>query len=63
MSKTNKHTKRHDRKQARALKQGIGLPDIDWESLIDSDHNSSRPYDAENIHDDGNGYDDRDYYR
>lgn len=62
MAKNNKHTKRHDRKQARALKQGIGLPDIDWDALIDHNHDS-RPYDGENIHDDGDDYDDRDDYR
>lgn len=61
-----KHTKRRERQQARALKQGIGLPEIDWDSLIrhqdDREWTGNPPYDDENIHDDGMEWDD-DYNR
>lgn len=62
-----KHTKRRERQQARALKQGIGLPEIDWDTLIrhqdDRDKTETLPYDDEDIHDDGKNWDDEDYNR
>ena len=62
MSKNNKHTKRNDRRQARELKRGIGLPDIDWDALIHENH-AHNPYDNEDIYDNGDNYfgNDRDY--
>lgn len=60
----SKHTKRRERQQARNLKHGIGLPEIDWDSLVSHDYNamhpSDKPYDDENIYDDGKDYGDYD---
>lgn len=63
----SKHTRRRERQQARNLKHGIGLPEIDWDSLVrhqdDYNVNTHPAYDIEDIHDDGTNWPDEDDYR